>query len=120
MIKINRDDVGLQSLIRQNKATIDLEGDVEDIEPYPGIREGTPRLPPERPPRSRDRRRYTAQSDRQQRGPDRRRTQRRMKDSSVLLDTRARHDRRSQLRRNDDLRQKDNDIKPSQGLDEFA
>ena len=120
-IKMLRDDEGVLSLIRQNKATIDLEGDVEEVEPYPTIRPMAPRLP-EKPPRSRDRRRHTAQSARRQRGPDRRHRQRRQRNEPVLLDTRLSYERRNQLRRDGDQRQPDDSPadKPGIGFDQFA
>jgi hypothetical protein len=118
-IKMLRDDEGVLSLQRQNKATIDLEGDVEEVEPYPTIRPMAPRLP-ESPPRSRDRRRHTAPSKRYQRGPDRRRQQRRQHDIPVLLDTRAPFERRNRLRRDNDQRPQDTSDRPLIGFDKFA
>jgi len=120
-IKMLRDDEGVLSLFRQNKATIDLEGNVEEVEPYPTIRPMSPKLP-ENPPRSRDRRRHTAQSARQQRGPDRRRRQRRQRDIPVLLDTRSSYERRTRLRRDGDQRPQDASTteKPELGFDRFA
>ena len=49
-IKILRDDEGVLGLMRQNKATIDLEGDVDEVEPYPSIKPMSPREQ-QRPPR---------------------------------------------------------------------
>ena len=118
-IKMLRDDEGVLSLIRQNKATIDLEGDVEEVQPYPTIRPMAPRLP-EGPPRSRDRRRHTAATKRYQRGPDRRHRQRRQHDMPVLLDTRSSFERRNQLRRAKDERPQNDSDRPSVGFDEFA
>jgi len=118
-IKMLRDDEGVLSLIRQNKATIDLEGDVEEVEPYPTIRPMSPKLP-EKPPRSRDRRRHTAQSERHQRGPDRRNRQRRQHDIPVMLDTRSSFERRNQLRRDNDQRPQENSHRPVIGFDKFA
>jgi len=118
-IKMLRDDEGVLSLTRQNKATIDLEGDVEEVEPYPTIRPMAPRLP-EKAPRSRDRRRHTAQSERQHRGSDRRQRQRRQRDTPVLLDTRSSFERRNRLRRDNDQRPQENADKPAIGFDKFA
>lgn len=121
-IKLLRDDEGVLNLIRQNKATIDLEGNVEEVEPYPTIRPMSPRPLEPRPPRSRDRRRHTAPSARYTRGPDRRHRQRRQRNIPVLLDTRSSFERRNQLRRNDDEQPQDNNAggKPGIGFDKFA
>lgn len=119
IIKLLRDDEGVLSLIRQNKATIDIEGDVEEVEPYPTVRPMLPRLP-DRPPHSRDRRRHTAQSAHQQRGLDRRQRQRRQRNIPVLLDTRSSFERRNNLRRDNDLRPENNSAKPTIGFDKFA
>jgi len=118
IIKLIRDDIGLLNLFRQNKATIDLEGDVEGVEPYPTIRPMAPKQQ-DRPPRSRDRRRHRTQSARHQRGSDRRLQQRRHSRNPVMLDTRSGYERRTQLRRTHDQRQTDGE-KPYIGFDDFA
>jgi hypothetical protein len=121
VIKLIRDDIGLLSLYRQNKATIDLEGDVEGVEPYPTIRPMAPKQQ-DRPPHSRDHRRHTAQSTRstrRQRGQDRRRQRRRQTRAAVILDTRSGYERRTQLRRTDDRRQSVPDNTYT-GFDDFA
>lgn len=122
VIKLIRDDIGLLSLYRQNKATIDLEGDVEGVEPYPTIRPMAPKQQ-DRPPRSRDQRRHsaqTAQTARRQRGRDRRRRQRRQNQTAVMLDTRSGYERRTQLRRRTDDRRQAAPDKPYIGFDDFA
>ncbi len=119
MIKINRDDIGVLSLARQNKATIDLEGNVESISPYPKTREDQT-TNPDSPRRSKDHRRNRRLTSRQQRGPDRRKGQRRQTDSPVILDTRNRYERRKQLRRNVDEYQLDDSDRPEHGFDDFA
>lgn len=118
IINLIRDDIGLLSLYRQNKATIDLEGDVDAVEPYPTVR---PMAPKQRdnPPRSRDHRRHTEQSPHQARGRDRRRQQRRQAQTEVMLDTRFGRERRKQLRRSADRRQPDSDT-PYTGFDGYA
>ena len=118
IINLIRDDIGLLSLFRQNKATIDLEGDVEGVEPYPTIRPMAPKQQ-DRPPLSRDHRRHTERSARQARGKDRRQQQRRQVQSNVMLDTRFGRERRQQMRRSADRRQPVSD-NPYIGFDDFA
>jgi len=118
IINLIRDDIGLLSLYRQNKATIDLEGDVDGVEPYPTVRPMAPKQQ-DLPPRSRDHRRHTERSPRQARGKDRRQQQRRQEQAQVMLDTRFGRERRKQLRRLDDRGQSDAD-KPYTGFDGFA
>ena len=118
IINLIRDDIGLLSLYRQNKATIDLEGDVDAVEPYPTIRPMAPKHQ-DRPPFSRDYRRHTEQSPRQARGKDRRRSQRRHLQTEVMLDTRFGRERRKQMRRSADRRQPASD-KAYIGFDGFA
>lgn len=119
MIKINRDDIGTLSLIRQNKATIDQEGNVDGIEPYPAIR-AEQSLNPDVPVLNRKERRNSRQTKRQQRGPDRRKGQRRETDSPVILDTRNRYERRKQIRRRDDQYLQEDNNRPEHGFDDFA
>lgn len=118
IINLIRDDIGLLSLYRQNKATIDLEGNVDGVEPYPTVRPMSPKQQ-DSYPRSRDHRRHTERSARQARGKDRRRQQRRQEQAEVMLDTRFGRERRKGPRRSADQHQPDED-KPYTGFDEFA
>lgn len=118
VINLIRDDIGTLSLIRQNKATIDQEGNVDGVEPYPTVRPMAPKQQ-DTPPRSRDQRRHTEQSPRQARGKDRRQQQRRQAQKDVMLDTRFGRERRKQLRRRADRRQSDEE-KPYIGFDDYA
>lgn len=118
IIKILRDDEGLLSLLRQNKATIDIEGNVDETEPYPAIRQKESRLQ-DKEPRSRDRRRHTVRSTRIRPQIDRRQQQRRQRNIPVLLDTRSSFERRTQLRRDNDPPRQDNNLRTI-GFDKFV
>lgn len=118
MINILRDDIGILSLIRQNKKTEDLEENVEAVLAYPGVKTLTSKLA-DKPPRSRDQRRHTARSERNIRRLERRLNSRRQLDLPVLLDTRTTYERRNQRRRSSDLQAQSHN-EPSLGIDKFT
>lgn len=125
IIKLYRDDSGVQQLQKQNAADPVTE-DVNSIQPYPKINPMAPKrheedLLPVFPKHS------TKAKQHKHRGPDRRRQQRRQRDQDVLLDTRSQHERRSRLRRSNDpipgrkgrLKQQQ-DRPPGIGVDRFV
>ncbi len=108
--KIINDDVGLRKLLESNKTPV-ISGPVMPVKASNPVQKSPENLPLK-----------SAQIDR--RGSEshqaqRRQLDRRKTDSSVLLDTRSQHDRRTKTGRTDDAENNDA-ITTSRGIDEIV
>jgi len=106
--KITNDDVGVRSLQESNKTPV-ISGPVMPVKPSNPLQKSPENLPIK--PIQTDRRSGESH-DTQRRQLDRRKA-----DSSVLLDTRSQHDRRTKTGRSDDF-EKDNTVTTLRGIDE--
>jgi hypothetical protein len=108
--KITNDDVGIRSLQESNKTPV-ISGPVMPVKASNPLQKSPENLPLK--PIQTDRRSGESH-DTQRRQLDRRKA-----DSSVLLDTRSQHDRRTKTGRSDDA-EKDNAVTTLRGIDETA
>ncbi len=110
--KIINDDVGLRKLLESNKTPV-ISGPVMPVKASNPVQKSPENLPLK-----------LAQIDRRGRGSEshqaqRRQLDRRKTESSVLLDTRSQHDRRTKTGRSDDAENNDA-VTTSRGIDEIV
>jgi len=108
--KITNDDVGVRSLQESNKTPV-ISGPVMPVKASNPVQKSPENLPLK--PVQADRRSNTAHHA-QRRQLDRRKT-----DSSVLLDTRSQHDRRTKTGRSSDT-EKDDAVTTLRGIDKIV
>lgn len=108
--KIINDDVGLRKLLESNKTPV-ISGPVMPVKASNPVQKSPENLPLK--PTQIDRRGIESQQA-QRRQFDRRKT-----DSSVLLETRSQHDRRTKTGRSDDA-EKNDTVTTLRGIDEIV
>jgi len=107
--KIINDDVGLRKLLESNKTPV-ISGPVMPVKASNPVQKSPENLPLK-----------AAQTDRRSNDPhhaQRRQLDRRKTDSSVLLETRSQHDRRTKTGRSDDG-ESNNTVTTLRGVDEI-
>ena len=108
--KIINDDVGVRGLQEGNKTPV-ISGPVMPVKASNPVQKSPENLPLN-----------VAQTDRRNHEThhsDRRKVDRRKTDSSVLLETRSLHDRRTKIGKSDDA-EKDNEVTTIHGIDEIV
>jgi hypothetical protein len=107
--KITNDDVGVRGLQEENKTPV-ISGPVMPVKASNPVQKSPENLPLN-----------VAKTDRRNHEPlhpHRRQMDRRKTDTSVLLETRSQHDRRTKMERTDD--DENNEVKTLHGIDEVV